>query len=510
MKHKGCVGWLYRKFFSMQGWLVALIAAVVLGLSASIINIGTEWVTDLKEGVCTNWFYLSRRMCCLEFEVLSECTNWRSWSSIFGVPSYQFKHEIVDYCFYVLFAVFMGWLAAFFVKHLASYAKGSGIAEIKVVLAGTVMKRLLGGWVLMIKSIGLILAVGSGMSLGKEGPFVHVACAIGNVCCRFFKKFRLNEVKKREGISAFAGAGVSVAFGAPVGGVLFSLEEASYFFTRKTMWRSFFAAVMAVLTLQLTNPNDDGKIVMFEVRYRHSWHMFELLIFVCLGALGGIVGALLCKWNYWWAKKRKSWSWWRNSPVLEIVVLAFVTSVLNYLNPYTKGSSTSLLGVLFDKCDDLSDSTTLADLCNEDKVSKTYMLLMLAALLKFVLAIFTYGTRVPAGIFVPSLAIGALIGRTFGILMQMSYLQNMDSFFYSECHETLVCVIPGVYALVTAAAVLAGVTRMTVSLAVIMFEITGGIEYIVPVMFSVLVSKWVADWVEPTSMFVDPPFSFAS
>ena len=73
-----------------------------------------------------------------------------------------------------------------------------------------------------------MLAVASGLSLGKEGPLVHVACCLGNILSYFFPKYRKNEAKKREVLSASAAAGVSVAFGAPVGGVLFSLEEVMY------------------------------------------------------------------------------------------------------------------------------------------------------------------------------------------------------------------------------------------------------------------------------------------
>jgi len=61
-----------------------------------------------------------------------------------------------------------------------------------------------------------------------EGPMVHIACCIGNILSYLFPKYGRNEAKKREILSAAAAAGVSVAFGAPVGGVLFSLEEVSY------------------------------------------------------------------------------------------------------------------------------------------------------------------------------------------------------------------------------------------------------------------------------------------
>jgi chloride channel 3/4/5 len=74
---------------------------------------------------------------------------------------------------------------------------------------------------------------------------VHVACCVGNIVCRLFPKYATNEAKKREVLSASAAAGVSIAFGAPIGGVLFSLEEASFYFPPKTLWRSFFCALVA-------------------------------------------------------------------------------------------------------------------------------------------------------------------------------------------------------------------------------------------------------------------------
>ena len=70
-----------------------------------------------------------------------------------------------------------------------------------------------------------MLAVAAGLSLGKEGPMVHMACCTGNILAYLFPKYGRNEANKREVLSAAAAAGVSVAFGAPIGGVLFSLEE---------------------------------------------------------------------------------------------------------------------------------------------------------------------------------------------------------------------------------------------------------------------------------------------
>lgn len=125
--------------------------------------------------------------------------------------------------------------------------------QIKTILSGFIIRGYLGKWTLIIKSIGMMFSVSAGLSLGKEGPFVHIASCCGNILSHLFPKYDKNEAKKREvafiigivivtiGInsiinidivlfqilSAAAAAGVSVAFGAPIGGVLFSLEEVS-------------------------------------------------------------------------------------------------------------------------------------------------------------------------------------------------------------------------------------------------------------------------------------------
>ena len=111
------------------------------------------------------------------------------------------------------------------------------------------MKGFLGFWTLLIKSICLPLAIASGLSVGKEGPSVHYAVCTGNVISRFFNKYKRNAAKTREILSACAAAGVAVAFGSPIGGVLFSLEEMSSYFPLKTMWRSYFCALVATAVL---------------------------------------------------------------------------------------------------------------------------------------------------------------------------------------------------------------------------------------------------------------------
>jgi hypothetical protein len=80
-------------------------------------------------------------------------------------------------------------------RKIMYYAAGSGIPEIKTILSGFVIHGYLGGWTLVTKSVGLALSVASGLSLGKEGPLVHISCCVGNIVSRFFLKFERNEGK---------------------------------------------------------------------------------------------------------------------------------------------------------------------------------------------------------------------------------------------------------------------------------------------------------------------------
>lgn len=165
-------------------------------------------------------------------------------------------------------------------------AAGSGVAEVRVILSGFVLHGFLGLKTLVIKAVGLVLSVASGLSLGKEGPYVHIATCIGNICCRIFAKYDKNDAKRREVLSAAAAAGVVVAFGAPLGGVLFGLEEVAYFFPAKTLFRTFFCCIVAALSLKFLNPYGTNKIVLFEVRYKIDWEWFELAGFILVGVLG--------------------------------------------------------------------------------------------------------------------------------------------------------------------------------------------------------------------------------
>ena len=122
---------------------------------------------------------------------------------------------------------------------------------------------------------------------------------------------------------------------APIGGVLFSLEELSTFFPTKTMIRSFFCALMAVVTLQLIDPFR-GKRVMFQVFFSRNWYFFEMLSFCILGVFGGLSGALFIKGTLAVREARSKWTWMQNNRVKEVAILAASTAIVSYLNTFTR------------------------------------------------------------------------------------------------------------------------------------------------------------------------------
>lgn len=350
------------------------------------------------------------------------------------------------------------------------------------------MKGFLGFWTLLIKSICLPLAIASGLSVGKEGPSVHYAVCTGNVISRLFDKYRRNAGKTREILSACAAAGVAVAFGSPIGGVLFSLEEMSSYFPLKTMWRSYFCALVATAVLSTMNPFRTGQLVMFQVKYDRDWHFFEIIFYIIIGIFGGLYGAFVMKWNLRAQAFRKKYL--TKYAVLEATLLAAGTAIIAYPNAFLRIDMTESMEILFLECE---GAENYHGLCDKDKRAWNLVSLILATVLRVFLVIISYGCKVPAGIFVPSMAIGASFGRTVGIIVQAIHEANPSSVFFSACKPDEPCITPGTYAFLGAAAALSGIMHLTLTVVVIMFELTGALTYILPTMIVVGVTKMVSE-----------------
>ncbi|ETN39852.1 uncharacterized protein HMPREF1541_06078 [Cyphellophora europaea CBS 101466] len=524
---------------SAQGWILVLLIGCLTALAAYFVDVTETAIFDLKRGVCKTGWYQGRVACC---RGARECAAWQTWSEI--VQHSSIDRIWVDFVFFNAGVILLAGISCYLTlysrtvvpSHIASTfdenlgavkstgadetkdaqaaaalesipasiyysAAGSGVAEVKVILSGFVLHGYLGLRTLTLKLIALIFAVASGMSLGKEGPYVHVATCIGNVACRLFPKYSLNDGKRREVLSASAASGVAVAFGSPLGGVLFSLEEVSYYFPPKTLFRTFFCCIASALSLKFLNPYGTGKIVLFEVPYVSDWRIFELFCFVFLGAAGGVLGALFIKASRFWAKTFRRIRIIKEYPMVEVLLVALITGLISFWNRYTRLPVAELLFELASPC----DTTSSTGLCpDKDGIPAVIGYLCVAFVVKAFLTIITFGIKVPAGIYVPSMVVGGLMGRIMGHVVQYVVLHNPGFFLWSECPadgELESCITPGVYALVAAGATMCGVTRLSVTLAVILFELTGSLDHVLPFSLAVLCAKWTADAVEPLSIY---------
>uniref|UniRef100_A0A674N7R3 Chloride channel protein n=1 Tax=Takifugu rubripes TaxID=31033 RepID=A0A674N7R3_TAKRU len=492
--------WEFTKslYDAWSGWLVVTLTGLASGALAGLIDIAADWMNDLKEGVCLSALWFNHEQCCwtsneTTFAERDKCPQWKSWAELILGQAEGPGSYIMNYFMYIYWALSFAFLAVCLVKVFAPYACGSGIPEIKTILSGFIIRGYLGKWTLMIKTITLVLAVASGLSLGKEGPLVHVACCCGNIFSYLFPKYSKNEAKKRE--VRRRGTVVICAFQPSA----LSLLQVSYYFPLKTLWRSFFAALVAAFVLRSINPFGNSRLVLFYVEYHTPWYLFELIPFILLGVFGGLWGAFFIRANIAWCRRRKSTRFGKY-PVLEVILVAAITAVVAFPNPYTRQNTSELIKELFTDCGPLETSQLCqyrSQMTGNDAGPGVYSAmwqLCLALIFKIIMTIFTFGLKVPSGLFIPSMAIGAIAGRIVGIAMEQLAYYHHDWFLFKEwCEVGADCITPGLYAMVGAAACLGGVTRMTVSLVVIVFELTGGLEYIVPLMAAVMTSKWVGD-----------------
>lgn len=361
-------------------------------------------------------------------------------------------------------------------------AAGSGIPEIKTILSGFVIPNFLSLKVLAVKAVGATFAVSTGMCLGKEGPFVHISTCVAYVVANMFPKYKENSRKLREMLAAGCASGLSVAFGAPIGGVLFAYEEISTYFPRKVLWRAFICSLCAAMTLRALNPTGTGKLVLFETGYGTSYLPEHYLVFVLLGVAGGVFGGLFCKANFAWSRTFRKIGLVKNYPVFEVVFVVFVTAVSQFPNPLTREPGDVIIKNLLVDCK--GEDGEYVCVSEREGDAKYMGFLVYGTLIKLVLTIVTFGVKVPSGIIIPALDAGAFFGRLVG---QIPLLSSTIS--------------PGIFAMVGAGAFLAGVSRMTISLAVIMFELTGELEFIVPNMIGIMIAKWVADALEPEGVY---------
>lgn len=274
-------------------------------------------------------------------------------------------------------------LAALIVRWVP-LAAGSGIQHVEAVYRGDAEPPLL--LLLPAKFIGGVLSMGAGLVLGREGPTVHMGAAIGAEAGR---RARLSESDVRMMQTAVGGAGLAVAFNAPIGGTLFALEEVTKSFRLQTVLATLLACATAVGCVRFVLGNEPD----FLVRSIGAPDLGWLPVFVVFGLLTGCLGAVYNRLVLWFLDHVTGL---RRVPALaKAAVIGAVIGLAMFVNPLAVGGGDPLTQMI------LSGQSIVLP------VVVGYLLVRVVA------GPLSYSAAVPGGLFAPLLAIGALWGLLF-------------------------------------------------------------------------------------------------
>ncbi|KAM8924334.1 chloride channel protein 1 [Pelodytes ibericus] len=418
----------------------------------------------------------------------------------------------LQYLAWVSYPVILILFAAVFCHLVSPQAIGSGIPELKVILRGVVLKEYLTLKAFVAKVVGLTASLGSGMPLGKEGPFVHIASICAVVLSKFMSVFcgvYQQAYYYTDVLTVGCAVGVGCCFGTPLGGVLFSIEVTSSYFAVRNYWRGFFAATFSAFIFRvLAVWNKDAVTItaLFRTNFRMEFpfDLQELPAFAVIGICSGFLGAFFVFLNrqvVLGIRRHKTLSSFLSRyRFIYPTVITFCIATLTFPPGFGQFMAGELMPresitVLFDNhtwTKHVGDTSVLgrsAAFINP-KVS-VFVTLPLFFIMKFLMSVVATTLPIPCGAFMPVFVLGAAFGRTVGELMAFLFPDGIlfDGIVYK--------ILPGGYAVIGAAALTGAVTH-TVSTAVICFELTGQISHILPMLISVIMANVVAQNLQPS------------
>lgn len=430
-------------------------------------------------------------------------------------------------------------------------AQGSGIPQMKVILAGGMSasrsESYLSVRCLCTKCVGLVLGKAGGLSIGKEGPWVHISAALAHNFSRLslFAHLGLEKEHWREIISAGFAAGTAANFGAPIGGVLFSIEVTATHYPVSSYLKAFVCSVSGAFCFRFfggtgTGPwskynggalfssvDEDGDIKVFQ----HERH--ELLAFSVLGVIAGLLGSgFVALHRLILVHKRERYAY--SGRFVEPVCVAAVVALLTFpdlMGDFMYMGDNALVEDMLSTRDlhesqhvngqhwgsgGLSGTTALtADLTSpsmeptaspqtgpvteeQAQVVATYAAarvphaLATLIVVRFFLTAMCITLPIPCGVFMPVFVVGCALGRLYGYYVSIFF--SSDWWTQGTAQRA---VLAGSYAVAGGAAFSAGVTR-AVSTAVFVFEMTGQLHQLVPVLLAVIIAIGVGNLHTPS------------
>ncbi|CAG7785203.1 unnamed protein product [Allacma fusca] len=413
-------------------------------------------------------------------------------------------HIALQYVSWIALPITLILFSAGFVHIIAPQAIGSGIPEMKTILRGVILKDYLSFRTLFAKVVGLTASLGSGMPLGKEGPFVHIASMVATLLARLkmFESIYLNQSRGIEMLASACAVGVACCFAAPVGGVLMSIEVTAVYFAVRNYWRGFFAAACGATFFRLLAVWFQGHETLKPVFKTYLGSEFpydplELIVFAIIGIISGLMGAgfVFCHRKYvLWMRGNKQLNAFlqKNRFIYPFIISWFIAS-LNFpfgFGQFIAGDLTThdQVVTLFSNFSWTKGNFTVEEVTVVKHWMNPYtgifINLPLYIIATFFLSILASTIPVPSGNFVPMFKMGAAMGRIFGEAMHLWFPTGVN--FSGDSWP----IVPGGYAVVGAAAVSGAVTR-TISICVIVSEMTDFIPSAAEEAYNVVVKDFM-------------------
>ena len=359
--------------------------------------------------------------------------------------------------FVVLAPVVGGLIYGPVIERFAKEARGHGVPEVMLAVAergGRIRPQ-----VAIVKSLASALCIGSGGSVGREGPIVQIGSALGSTLGQWL---RVPESTLRLLVACGAAGGISATFNAPIAGVFFALELILQDFAVE----SFGAVVLASVTADIIGRAAFGGQPFLALPAFHIASNWEYGLYAVLGILGGLVGIAFIRVLY--GTEDFVDKIWRGPEWLRPAAGGVVLGLLLLALP-------QLYGVGYPVIDHAGQGSIV--------------LWLLAALLagKMIATSLTIGIGGSGGVFAPSLFMGAMLGTGFGLVANALFQGSVAP--------------AGAYGLVGMGAVFAGAARAPITAVIIMFELTGDYTIILPLMIAIVVAAALSNLLSKDTIY---------
>ncbi len=341
-----------------------------------------------------------------------------------------------------------GLISGLLVFKIAPETKGSGIPYVKMTMAR--MGNLTRIRSIFVKFFAGVAGIGSGLSLGREGPSVQLGAGAGALVGKIFK---MKGTDKDKLIAAGAGSAIGATFNAPIAGTIFVLEELVQKFSPSLL----FPVLVATVTAASFARHYLGVNPSFNIPYITGGELSLDLVIVCviLGLTAGVLGVAFSKVIF------------KSNEIFEKIKIS------NWAKPAMAGLIVGIAGLFIPYI--LGSGNFSVDLLLENKFTVTSVIIIFLA--KFFITPLCFGSGAAGGIFLPMLMLGAFLGYFTGTI-------------FNNCGLD---VNPIIIAMIGMGAFLSAVARTPITAVVMVFEMTGGYHHILPIMLSAAIADLIAE-----------------